>query len=349
MFLENYWYCAALPYELGTKPLRRLICNQPVVLYRDTKGNPIALEDRCSHRQAPLSTGVVLGNNIQCVYHGFVFNGSGTCVHIPHQDTIPGKAHIHAYPVEEKWGFVWIWQGDTKKADVSKIPDLPWTNDVGRSPVYVYFYVKANHQLVADNLLDISHADYLHSNTLGSKSGLMGGPKPDNVEFRVWQEEDKIHSFRKLTNVEVASFPKKWGNFTCNVDRTNIQMWEAPNIVHVHLEFENQENKILINHDHIMTPETETTTHYFMDFTRNFGIDGDQYPTDEDIYEEQHSVISNDDLPMVEAQQENINLYDGVVDVPVKADKLISAVHRHLAVMYSRQAIAVPSYVCTNR
>jgi hypothetical protein len=126
-------------------------------------------------------------------------------------------------------------------------------------------------------------------------------------------------------------------------------MWEAPNIVHVHLEFENHENKILINHDHVMTPETETTTHYFMDFTRNFGIDGDQYPTDEDIYKEQHSVISNDDLPMVEAQQENINLYDGIVDVPVKADKLISAVHRHLAVMYSKQDIAVPFYVRTNR
>ena len=80
-------------------------------------------------------------------------------------------------------------------------------------------------------------------------------------------------------------------------------MWEAPNTVHVHLEFENHENKILINHDHIMTPETETSTHYFMDFTRNFGIYGDPYPTDDDIYSEQYSVISKDDLPMVEAHQ----------------------------------------------
>ena len=164
-----------------------------------------------------------------------------------------------------------------------------------------------------------------------------------------WQEGDEVHSFRKLTNVEVASYPKKWGNFTSNVNRTNIQMWEAPNTVHVHLEFENDENKILINHDHIMTPETDTTTHYFMDFTRNFGLDGNQYPTDDEIYNEQHSVISGDDLPMVEAQQENINLCKGVVDVPVKADKLISAVHRHLADMYLAQDISVPSYVLVQR
>jgi phenylpropionate dioxygenase-like ring-hydroxylating dioxygenase large terminal subunit len=349
MFLDNYWYCAALPHEVSASPLRRLICNEPIVFYRNSEKKLVALEDRCSHRQAPLSKGEVIGDNIQCMYHGFVFNGSGACVHIPHQDIIPGRAHIRAYPAEEKWGFIWIWKGNPVIADPRMIPHLPWTTDIGRSPVYVYFYVKANHQLVADNLLDISHADYLHSNTLGSKSGIIGGPQPDKVEFRTWREKDKVHSYRKLTNVEVASFPKRWGKFTHNVDRTNIQMWEAPNTVHVHLEFENNENKILINHDHIMTPETETTTHYFMNFTRNFGIDGNGYPTDEDIYNEQYSVISNDDLPMVESQQENIILCKGVVDVPVKADSLINAVHRHLRGMYSAQNVTVPSYILGQR
>ncbi len=349
MFLKNYWYCAAMPNELNNKPLRRIICNEPIVFYRDTNGDPVALEDRCSHRQAPLSTGEIRGDEIQCAYHGFVFNGVGNCVYIPHQKNIPQRAHIRSYPIKEKWGFIWIWHGDDKLADEARIPHLPWTTDLGRSPVYLYFYVKANHQLVADNLLDISHADYLHSDTIGSKSGVMDGPQPDKVEFKTWQEGDELHSFRKLTNVEVASYPKKWGNFTRKVDRTNIQMWEAPNTVHVHLEFENDENKILINHDHIMTPETETTTHYFMDFTRNFGLDGKSYPTDEDIYHEQNSVIGGDDLPMVESQQENINLCGNLIDVPVKADKLISGVHKHVATIYSDQKLPIPSYVQIKR
>lgn len=345
MFLKNYWYCAALPHEIKNKPFRRIICNLPIVFYRDTKGRPVALEDRCSHRQAPLSTGKVRDDNIQCSYHGFVFNSAGKCVYIPHQNKISRRAHIHSYPIEEKWGFIWIWSGDPDAADTENIPALPWTRSPKHRPVFLYYHVKANHQLVADNLLDISHADYLHSDTLGSKSGVMDGPQPDKVEFRTWREGDEIHSFRKLTNVEVASFPKKWGSFSRNVNRTNIQMWEAPNTVHVHLEFENDENKILLNHDHIMTPETETTTHYFMDFTRNFALDGDTYPTDEDVYNEQYSVINGDDIPMIEAQQANIDLCHGVTDVPVKADKLISDVHRHLAVLYRKQGINIPRNV----
>ena len=349
MFLTNQWYCVALSSEVTDKPFRRIVYNEPLLLYRNTESKVVTLEDRCSHRQAPLSTGEVIGNNIQCKYHGFVFDNGGRCIHIPHQNSIPERAHISSYPVQEKWGFVWVWKGVNAEANINQIPDLHWTEKKGRSPVYIYFHVKANHQLVADNLLDISHADYLHSDTLGSKSGVMNGPQPDRVEFRTWDEGNKVHSFRKLTNVEVASFPKKWGGFKKNVDRTNIQMWEAPNTVHVHLEFENTENKILINHDHIMTPETETTTHYFMDFTRDFGISGTEYPTDADVYQEQYSVISGDDLPMVESQQENIHLYNGVVDVPVKADKLISAVHRRLADMYTKQGVSIPSYVLVQR
>ena len=347
-FLENHWYCAALPNEVTGKPMRRVICNEPIVFYRGTRGEAVAIEDRCSHRQAPLSTGVVRDNNIECSYHGFVFDKNGRCVYIPHQDTIPSRAHIRAYPVAEKWGFIWIWRGVAEKADTGDIPQLPWTEDPGHRPVFLYFFVKANHQLVADNLLDISHADYLHSNTLGSKSGVMDGPQPDKVEFRIWQEGDKVHSYRKLTNVGGGAYPQRWGSFTQNVDRTNIQMWEAPNTVHVHLEFENDENKITLNHDHIMTPETETTTHYFMDFTRDFSFGG-SYPTDEDMYKEQNAVIGTEDLPMIEAQQANIDLFNGVIDVPVKADKLVSAVHRHLVDMYTARGMAVPAYVLVQR
>ena len=133
MFLKNYWYCAALPEEITKNPLRRIICNLPIVFYRDTNGNPVALEDRCSHRQAPLSSGTIRDDNIQCSYHGFVFNGDGKCVYIPHQKNIPQRAHIFSYPIKEKWGFVWIWNGDPKLADQNKIPSLPWTKNPKRS------------------------------------------------------------------------------------------------------------------------------------------------------------------------------------------------------------------------
>ncbi len=341
MFMENLWYCGALSTEIESLPLRRVICNEPIVFYRDTSGNPVALEDRCSHRHAPLSKGSIRGDNIQCDYHGVVFNGQGTCIHIPHQSKIPTRANIKSYRVAEKWGFVWIWRGDAASAASDLIPDLGWNADPLRSPVYVYFHVQANFQLVADNLLDISHADYLHSKSFGSKSGSMDGPNPGDYEFESWTEGERVYSVRKLKNVEVGELAKKWGGFTKSLNRTNEQMWEAPNTVHVRLELENDENKISINHDHIMTPETESTTHYFMDFTRDFSFEGG-YPTDEDIYNEQFAIVTTEDLPMVEAQQVNIDLCHNPADVPVEADRLINGVHRMLVRLYKERGVPVP-------
>ena len=57
MFLRNYWYVAAMTPEIGRKPFRRVIMNEPVVMYRTEDGMPIALEDRCPHRRVPLSLG----------------------------------------------------------------------------------------------------------------------------------------------------------------------------------------------------------------------------------------------------------------------------------------------------
>jgi len=342
VFIENMWYCAGLSSELQSGLLRRVICNEPIVFYRDLNGGPVALEDRCSHRHAPLSKGSIHGDNVQCNYHGLMFDRTGMCVHIPHQNKIPPRAHIRAHAVEEKWGYVWVWRGQSEDADPDLIPDLNWNVDPKRSPVYAYFYVKANFQLVADNLLDVSHADYLHATSFGSKSGSMDGPKPGDYEFDSWVKGEKVYSVRKLKNVEVGDLAKKWGGFTKKLDRTNEQMWEAPNTVHIRLEMANEENQISVHHDNIMTPETETTTHFFFNFTRDFGVDGHGYPTDEDIYNELYTVISTEDMPMLEAQQENIELYGNTVDMPVEADRLLNGVHRLLTRMYKERGIAVP-------
>src|SRR2546430_9105405 len=69
-FLHNQWYTAATSVELGEKPLARMVCNEPLVIFRGQDGNVAVLSDRCPHRKAPLSSGEVVGNDIQCGYHG---------------------------------------------------------------------------------------------------------------------------------------------------------------------------------------------------------------------------------------------------------------------------------------
>ena len=82
-FLRNQWYTAATSAELGARPLARTICNEPMVIFRGENGEVAALTDRCPHRKAPLSSGEVIGNDIQCGYHGIRFAADGACTHVP--------------------------------------------------------------------------------------------------------------------------------------------------------------------------------------------------------------------------------------------------------------------------
>src|SRR5580700_1033014 len=101
MFLRNHWYVAAAEEEVAGRPLGRTILGEPVVLFRTEDGTPVALEDRCAHRRLPLSMGKMVGNELQCHYHGLRFDRTGQCVRVPGQDLIPPSARVRSYPLVE--------------------------------------------------------------------------------------------------------------------------------------------------------------------------------------------------------------------------------------------------------
>jgi len=122
MFLRNCWYVAAWDSEVHRLQLtRRLLLNEPVLLYRKSDGRVVALEDRCCHRHAPLSMGRIKGDNVECRYHGLQFDPAGKCVHIPWQENIPPSACVKSYPVVERYHWIWIWMGDPALADESRM------------------------------------------------------------------------------------------------------------------------------------------------------------------------------------------------------------------------------------
>ena len=311
MYLNDVWYCAALDSEISRSPLRRMICSEPIVFYRTEAGEVIALEDRCSHRQAPLSLGRVVDDNIQCMYHGFMFNGKGACIYIPHVKATPKSARIRTYPAVERWGYVWLWRGDVAAADPDLIPSLPWTQDPAWRNVYFYWHVKANFQIAADNLLDESHTDFLHRKTIGSDTGMEGQEGTQSLTSRV--EGRTVHCTRKVIGTKLSPVAAKWAGSEKLVTRSNTQMWEAPNTIHMLMQFKNEETDRSVHMEHIMTPETETSTHYFLNWTRNFTIENEAYPTDSDV-RSAHTlvdgsaagIVDTDDIPMMEAIQRNL-------------------------------------------
>ena len=84
MFIRNTWYVAAWSHEVESEALfARVITGIPVLLYRESGGGVVALEDRCCHRGAPLSVGRREGDCVRCMYHGLKFDSTGTCVEAP--------------------------------------------------------------------------------------------------------------------------------------------------------------------------------------------------------------------------------------------------------------------------
>jgi len=341
-YLEHVWYCSALSSDIGAKPVARVICEKPVVLFRTESGRVAALEDRCVHRQAPLSMGRVQGEELECAYHGFTYDRSGVCVHIPHQDSIPAAARIEAYPAVERWGYVWLWLGQPDLADPAKIPDLPWNEEQTRRAVYFHWTVAANFQLMADNLLDVSHTDFLHRHSIGSQTGRRGQTDTPKVELDSRVEGERVFSMRRVHNTMLGPVAARWVKSEKPVVRTNHMMWELPNTVHSKLVFENEECRATIHMEHIMTPATPTTMHYFLNWTRDFGLDNANYPTDKDVWNEQTAVVTVDDIPMVEAQQRNLDRFGMIRDIGARQDRFVTTVHRLLRDIYGKYGKPVP-------
>ena len=108
MFLKNAWYVAAWDHEITRDLQQIIVLGEKICTFRSEAGDLVALEDACPHRKLPLSHGRIKGDTVECGYHGLTFNCAGQCVWAPGAGGIPSNAKVHAYPLHEKYGLVWI-------------------------------------------------------------------------------------------------------------------------------------------------------------------------------------------------------------------------------------------------
>ena len=275
MFLRNYWYVAATDTEIERKPLGRIILGEPIVFYRLEDGTPVALEDRCAHRHLPLSMGKLVGDTLQCHYHGLRYDQTGTCVRVPGQDLIPRSARVRSYPVVERYHWLWIWMGDPALADPDKITDYHWLDDPNWGAKGQYLHVKGNWQLVVDNLLDLTHLAFVHETTIGN-SALV-----DQAQVKVQRAQDNVTVTRWIIDAPAPPTFVKAGKFTANVDRWQIINFTPPAFLRLDVGAtptgtgapEGQRvGGIGMWNLNAITPETETTSHYFWGQAHNFDV-----------------------------------------------------------------------------
>jgi phenylpropionate dioxygenase-like ring-hydroxylating dioxygenase large terminal subunit len=324
MFLRNGWYAAGWSKDLGTGPVARQFLGQRVVLFRGAGGAPAALEDRCCHRAAPLSRGDVVGGTLRCGYHGLRYDASGACVEVPIQTTIPPGARVRAYPVRERWNTVWIWMGDPARADDSLLPHLPWLDSPDWTATPGYLRLEANAQLLIDNLLDFTHVAYLHRATIA------GDPREATTPLKTERLANGIRVGRWMIDVNPPPLFAAAGGFNGTVDRWQWATWQPPATVYIDVGCAkhgtgapegDRAQGISIWSTHLVTPETETSSHYSFAFARNFKL-GDAEMS-RLLYEGSRDTFL-EDKAMLEAQQQNLagGALDGLVDVAADAGQL---------------------------
>ena len=161
----NYWYAVDLDKNIAKRQVKQVtFWGTNVALYRDERGALRAIEDRCAHRHLPLSIGEVRGEQIVCQYHGWGYDQDGRLADVPHDLfglKVP-QCKLRTYPVQVRYGLVWIFFGD--KENATKVP-MPLIPDLeGNEPwacVPVEFTTKAHHSMIIDNVSDFTH-EYLH-------------------------------------------------------------------------------------------------------------------------------------------------------------------------------------------
>lgn len=219
MFLRNAWYVAALDREVTRSLLPLEVLGERVVLYRTEAGAPVALEDACAHRKLPLSMGRVMGDEIECGYHGLVFDTAGLCTRIPGTTKIPRSACVRSYPTVARYGLIWIWMGPPPEADPTRIfqvqhwDDPLWGKNRGGAMT-----VDCNYLYVTDNLLDPSHVSWVHRTSFGNTAC-------EEEPVEVTANPEGVTAARWLYNAQVAPFYQSLVTFTGRCDR--LQHYEV--------------------------------------------------------------------------------------------------------------------------
>ena len=318
VFPPNRWWVAGFGWELKDKPLARTLLGLPMVLFRLPGQGVSALEDRCCHKELPLSCGSLEAAGLRCGYHGLLFDGRGRCIEIPGQPHIPPKACVRSHPLVERDQILWVWVGEGEPA--GEPPAYRWHTD----PRYTFggdsFHYDAPWQLIHDNLLDLSHLGYVHTRTIG------GNPKLHmNARLRTEGEGEVVRVIRHMPDSEPPpTYTAAWP-FRGRIDRwqevvfrvSHLDIWTGGMDVGTGRLDDPGREGFHMRGFHGVTPETATSTHYFWTIATN------PHPEREDVTKlvvAQTAATFEEDKVVIEAQWRNQQRFPGRPQLGIHVD-----------------------------
>jgi vanillate O-demethylase monooxygenase subunit len=332
-FAVNCWSVAAASSSVSRGALLpMMLAGKPIVLFRNPDGQVVALEDRCVHRQAPLSLGRLEPRGLRCLYHGLLFGPDGRCLEIPGQDRIPPTFSVVSYPVLERYGWIWVWPGDATRADPAMLPGTIAGDHPEWITAQAHLDFSAHYTLITDNLLDFSHLSYVH------EKSFRADPKWATVRPSIKSLPNGLRISRWIAGAPALMSARQMAGQMA--DTWQSYDFLAPGVLIMETfycalgtaeasGFERPEAGILVRNcaSQTVTATTQRTSRYFYAVALPVG-ETTQDACDK-ILEVSRSAFL-EDKAIIEGQQQRIDLDPGRSPLPTTADGGIARFHRIL-------------------
>ncbi len=208
---------------------KRLL-GENLVFYRNSDRSVTALEDRCCHRNIPLSLGSLRNGRIVCAYHGWEYDAQGRCIHIPSLDNetkIPQTACVRHYPVIEKNNWIWVFMGEKHLAGASQPVDIPELSEWEMT--WEEHVFDANLEAVSESLIDPYHIAFAHRDSIKTMMGEIDYYPPSfNLQVLPdglsgeYQRTNRGNIFEKQYFGNSPTIPAKYRFYFPNIQRLEI-------------------------------------------------------------------------------------------------------------------------------
>ena len=331
--LHQFWHPVAYSQDVNETPQQVTLLDEKIVLVR-MDGKLVALADRCAHRGAALSNGMVVEGKLECPYHGWRYDVDGKCAKIPARNELVEvmKPKVKSYRVTEACGMVWLCIDDNPRFAPPTFPEFEDSSfRTIRGPVYDW---ETSTPRRLENFVDFSHFAFVHDGSIGSRSR----PEVDTVE--PWREEGVLRFERPY--IKEPSVGKKRAMLGITgedwVAVANSYHVTMPHSVHLRRTFENGKHYVLLM---AASPISAVKTRSFWWIARDFGTE----PEHDDFLLDFERIVLEQDKPIIESQEPKLAPIIGEearLELPVRGADAVTMAYRRWMMELARERINSP-------
>ena len=260
MGFEDYWYVVAETGELtAERVLARRVLNQTLAVFRGGDGRPAVLQDRCLHRNGPLSAGRVRRGLLSCPYHGWTYDGRGRVVDVPSQPgSPPADLCSPAFSAIECDGYVYARLGRAAPTDIAPFR-MPHYRERGWKNLRLQNRFDSNVSNCVENFIDIPHTAFVHHAIFRSSRG-------ERLAATISRSNGEVHVAYRNERANLGTY--RWFLNPAGRQIRHTDSFYAPNVTSV--VYEIGKKTFIITSQAV--PVEEDRTLVYTDLTFSFGV-----------------------------------------------------------------------------